>query len=905
MKKDSVMKTRLSGTTFLLLMAFVTLQPSISFCAEPEPYLQSVQAAQAHAASPAGWVADGLKTVTGPGDGNTWYGGKILVRAFTNPLYYNLTTKKNQNLYPGALWVTTGNELPAWYRDPANGVNASNISIKSAQIHGLPTSSTQQYNAIVEMLVDPSKLLRPTRDPNITAQPSALPVDPFAPKPANISQADFDAYKTWYTANITSSYRAVNPDNRYPWTQLGYTYNWGGDQSTLAGINGLSEFVILGTRSGVTSPLVTFAVYSIQSYLYKVGSDGDGAGNFHVTGSLDTLWTGTKFQPTGSSVTIAPGAVVSGGEGILVSSGGYTVVNNGTISGPTFQKYYGDGPAGTSVWFVDGGTLVNSSSGIMNGDDVAIGGTPNGQGVNVINYGLISGNSYAMRTGAGNDSLSVENGGVVKGPVSLGTGADRITFRQGSRWQALLDRSSGTASILQASEIHLQNGSTIAPVFTGTGLLPAYSSYLVAQGAVTGVFSTIVDPYPVFDFSQNTVAGGLNLNVIRVPYPNVVAPLDPGLVSVSSALQGQLAAPTPDMAMILSTIDFLPAASAVADAFRQLSPVVNAALPRFSFTSDRNRLSLLQNRSRVAPESSAPLLYAALNPGNDGDPSLLAASDSGWHGFAVAGGDWGTHDSDGSIPGFTWQGWSAMAGFEKFFSTDSVAGFALGGSQGYITGRDTAKSSSGTDSVSPVLFASVGGGPLHADVVAGYSYNRYDSRRRIVFDIFDRTASGIYNGHQISGLISAAYRFNPSSYFYIEPVTGLYVSGLFRDGYRETNAGAANLDVRGTDTWSLRTNLGPRIGLRFPTGIGEGEFGVSAFWNHEFNNQRDLLRASFSGTTAGFETGGFLDSQDSLESSVRISLSIRKELKLLVEYQLNASDSTVGNSAKIGVEWRF
>ncbi len=210
---------------------------------------------------------------------------------------------------------------------------------------------------------------------------------------------------------MPSSYTTLTQTINIPGQQLGYTYNWGGNQDTLASIAGLSEFVILGSKAGVTSPLETFAVYSIQSYIYKTGTDGDGGGNFHVTGNCDTIWAGTKFQPGGNTIIIGQNGVVSGGEGIYISSAGYTVTNSGGIIGPTGQKYYGDGPAGTSIYFYDGGMVVNNASGVISGDSIAIGNRAAASGgVAVTNHGYLYGSQYAMRTGAANDSLQSRTG---------------------------------------------------------------------------------------------------------------------------------------------------------------------------------------------------------------------------------------------------------------------------------------------------------------------------------------------------------------------------------------------------------------------------------------------------------------------------------------------------------------
>jgi len=877
--------------------------------AEPEAYYQATAAAQAHAENPAGWVAPNLRTVTGPGDGNTWSGGKVLVRAFTDPRYYNLTAKKFQDLYPGALWVTTGNELPAWYRDPANGVNASNIARKSVELHGLPTSSMQNYKAVVEILVDSAKLVRPTRDPNVAAQPTALPTEPFAAKPATMTQADYDAYKAWYTANISSSYGAANPDKRYPWTQLGYTYNWGGSQDTLASITGLSEFVVLGTRSGVTSPLETFAVYSIQSYLYRVGSDGDGAGNFLVNGPLDTLWSGTKFQPTGNSITIGPGAVVSGGEGIYLSSGGYTVTNNGSIIGPTGQKYYGDAPAGSSVYFLDGGSLINGPGGQMSGDGIAIEGHATGGGVSVTNHGYITGSSYAVRTGAGNDTLTIENGGILRGAVALGTGSDQITVKAGGTWQPVLNSGNGT-SMLQAADIAIQNGSVITPVIATGGLLPPSSTHVLTLGTVAGSFTTLQDQYPLFDFSVIISGGVLQLGVTRVPYGEVATSVDPGLAPLASALYQQLGNPSGDMSTVLANIDVLSSAGEVAGAMRQLSPGVNTALPQIAFSADRSRLSLLPgSRSpftdQLMSDGTSGVRYASLGLNNDGDPSLLMDRKQHWRGFAIVAGGWGRQETLSQLPGFSYDSWWSLAGMEKRISSTLVAGFALGGSRIDVKSHDAGSSSMTVDSINPAAFAAMDLGRLHADLMLGYSYNRYSSNRRIVFGGINRIAAADYDGHQLSGLVSAAYRFKPQSALYLEPVAGIYMSGLFQEAYEESGAGAASLNVGSNDYWSLRSRLGPRLGVRLRPGGLDTELQLAALWEHEFNSRQKGLTASFAGTGSSFRTEGAHYDQDSVNASLKLHCRVGRAVSIAAEYGLDASDSSMANSIRLGLEWLF
>jgi uncharacterized protein with beta-barrel porin domain len=881
--------------------------------AEPEAYLQANDAAQAHAAAPAGWVAGGQKTVTAAGDGNVWKPGgtAVLVRAFTDPRYYNLTTKKNQNLYPGALWVTTGNELPAWHRNPANGVNSGNVALRTAQLHGLPTASLQNYNAIVELWVSPAKLMRPTRDPNAGTQPTALPTENFAPRPSILSVNDYEKFKAWYTGNIPASYGDPDPDKRYPWTQLGYTYDWGTGRSDLTGITGLSEFVVLGTRSGVTTPLETFAVYAIQSYLYRTGADGDGAGNFNITGGCDTVWAGTHFQPTGDTILVAATGSVSGGEGIYLSSGGYTVTNNGSILGPTNSKYYGAGPAGTSVFFENGGTLINGATGILSGDEIAVGGrSTSAAAVAVTTFGYLGGNSYALQTGAGNDTLTVENGGTVRGGVDLGTGADQITFKGGGRYQPVINRGGGTASKLSASTVTVQSGASVAPELNGTGVIQSGTSYRIAEGTtVTGSFSTVVDSYPLFDFSLLASGTDLNLTVTRVPYETAVATIDPELGGVAAILDGQVAGASGDLATLLSNIDGLSAGSGVGDALRQLTPAVHTGTPGLSFAVDRTRFNSLRSHtlalrggSRVSRK--APVHVAAAAPSSDAEPVALPSMKD-WQGFAFVAGHRGDQRTVGNAAGYRYEAWSSLFGFQRNVSGSVAAGFALGGSKAFIYDSDSAGSTGVVDAFSPIVFAGFDRGRFRADLMAGYSYSRYHHDRRVVFGGDTRTAKSDHDGHQLSGSIDLSCRFTPAAGTTLEPVAGLYLSGLHEQDFSESGAGAANLTMGARSSSSLRSSLGSRIRHAFRRGSGGLDAELSVLWLHELERGQGDATASFASFGGPFLTRGAEADRDAAEIGTRVFFSFDDGLRVSAQYALTVSPNRSEQAVRLGLEWIF
>ncbi|HEX2922407.1 MAG TPA: hypothetical protein VHS28_00070, partial [Chloroflexota bacterium] len=117
-------------------------------------------------------------------------------------------------------WVTVAPQVKEFcsrgrYPDP---------TLRLEQLLGLPSDNGKKW--FVELWVSPSDLFRPSPDPKITDQTAGLEF------PAAVSQQHVE----WIEGLKAQSYG----ENGYPWTRLGYTYDWGNTTNR----EGLSEFVI-------------------------------------------------------------------------------------------------------------------------------------------------------------------------------------------------------------------------------------------------------------------------------------------------------------------------------------------------------------------------------------------------------------------------------------------------------------------------------------------------------------------------------------------------------------------------------------------------------------------------------------------------------------------------------------
>ena len=145
----------------------------------------------------------------------------------------------------GEIWVTIVPEMEDWFI--ANYQSGKNYIKRTEELLGLPRD--KGYTHFVEMWVDPADLWRPSPDNEITDSSAELDI------PANIDSS----YLAWYEANITYSYTPA----RYPWTRLGYTYDWGNSESDI----GLSEFVIKKN-----SQITVHKIYDSESYFKMIKS---------------------------------------------------------------------------------------------------------------------------------------------------------------------------------------------------------------------------------------------------------------------------------------------------------------------------------------------------------------------------------------------------------------------------------------------------------------------------------------------------------------------------------------------------------------------------------------------------------------------------------------------------------
>ncbi|CAH2031159.1 hypothetical protein [Trichlorobacter ammonificans] len=154
-------------------------------------------------------------------------------------------------------WVTVAPELKNFFKGTVP------TPLRVAQLLGLPPDYAMPGNPkearyVLELWVSPADLFRPCPDPEITDRecqtdyPNSAFLSFTATEKVKATEggvSEFRDYRGWFDNRSSFVYSYPYPATNisdplpYPWTRLGYTYDWG-DPSHI----GLSEYVVHGNR---------------------------------------------------------------------------------------------------------------------------------------------------------------------------------------------------------------------------------------------------------------------------------------------------------------------------------------------------------------------------------------------------------------------------------------------------------------------------------------------------------------------------------------------------------------------------------------------------------------------------------------------------------------------------------
>ena len=145
----------------------------------------------------------------------------------------------------GDIWVTLVPKLREFCADYANaqGSDLAAITLRVEQRLGLPPQSAKTDFVELEVASpgNPDNIFRPCASPDVTTRTCDL----GPPKPCDANAAPTDQchrHRDFFFGQYYNSY-GVSLPTEFPWTSLGYTFDWAWGP---VGLNGRSSFMVYG-----------------------------------------------------------------------------------------------------------------------------------------------------------------------------------------------------------------------------------------------------------------------------------------------------------------------------------------------------------------------------------------------------------------------------------------------------------------------------------------------------------------------------------------------------------------------------------------------------------------------------------------------------------------------------------
>lgn len=193
--------------------------------------------------------------------------GRVLMVTWTKRKYYEGNVGQPYKVPQGVdIWLTA---VPHFQRACRGwDLPAERLPLRISQAVGLPPPPAEGGDdSFVQMWVDPKTFFRPCPDPEITDRECQVsldggPVDRTGACPWSMAQLSeafvkvSDDHLRWMCGNWKSTYTG-DPKTSYPWTALGYTFDWG----DLLHPQGQSEFVVPEGKTVWIESISTAAEY--------------------------------------------------------------------------------------------------------------------------------------------------------------------------------------------------------------------------------------------------------------------------------------------------------------------------------------------------------------------------------------------------------------------------------------------------------------------------------------------------------------------------------------------------------------------------------------------------------------------------------------------------------------------
>jgi outer membrane autotransporter protein len=579
---------------------------------------------------------------------------------------------------------------------------------------------------------------------------------------------------------------------------------------------------------------------------------------------------------------------------MLVWSLNYDVTNSGTISGATINKCGLPDTSNIAVLFkgdtTNYGTVPpDGVNALTNTGTISSPGTAiqiNAGETTITNTGTISGGNYAIYSSAAKDTVNI-NGGTVSGKIDLGGGVnDALTVEGAATLGFTLDRdTASSAQVLNVANVTIKAGATIAPTIGGTKNIQNNDTFLIVDTSIA-VAATAANiniqndaTHPMITFSvQPVTATQLSIIASR---NNSYYGNSCGNSSLGAVLDSLANSDSGDMATVIGALDGAGAASA-----QELQP---------------NTDNSVTQTSQATMEQFLSTVFAHLDAFKNVTSEALKGPDVWTSGY----GSYIHQDPRGASNGYNATIWGTALGYDIQLLDHLRFGLSGGFAQDFVRTKDSSARSD-IDSYQGTIYGSYALDAYYVDTALSFAYNTYDASRHVAVGAIDRVARGDYNGQQYSAYIGGGYKFKGKN-IELTPQVSFQYAHLRLNGYTESGAGAANLNVGAQDYNVAQTGLGMKLGypVNLKNRIGKLTPELKFKWLYDWVGDAQQATSTFTGGGGSFNTRGFTPAQSSYDFGAKLILETTNFVTVSLSYDLELKEDFYGHYGLAEFRYRF
>ncbi len=253
---------------------------------------------------------------------------------------------------------------------------------------------------------------------------------------------------------------------------------------------------------------------------------------------------------------------------------------------------------------------------------------------------------------------------------------------------------------------------------------------------------------------------------------------------------------------------------------------------------------------------------------------------------------------DGNAQGFHYGFGGSSAGVDRYVGGNTVVGLA-GGYANTSLHTDNQQQTAQVDSYQGALYASRVTDRRYLLGIFGYNYDSYGTTRQLPANL---TAHGSFDGHQLGTYVESGLMRRWGAWNW-QPSIGMQYISLRQDGFTETGADGAGLNVLGHTDDSFRGN----VGLRFTRPTSVAGFlvipNLHARYGHEFLDVGRFVTANFAGTVGGaFTTAGNQLGRNFGQYGVGVNTVFTRNIGAYASYDLLTAERAVSHTGSGGLQ---